>query len=153
MVKLYFSDDKKEREGFESKHPTGIGNFKDESIEEVTGENILEKIPDLVGWITELYRILKPGGMGTFTAPYYNSFQAWQDPRNIRGISQASLNFADKNWREQNGCPDLARCDFEVACNFAIDLTATQRSEIAKEFWLNRYNNVVQSVMFTLKKR
>jgi SAM-dependent methyltransferase len=153
-IYLYFQFvDKKEREGYKSMDMFSMGACDKESIEEITGEGILEKTLSLIDLIEDCYQILKPGGTCTFTAPYYASFQAWQDPRNIRGISQSSLNFADKNWREQNGCPDLAKCDFEVGCNFAIDQTAVQRSEAAKEFWLNRYTNVVQSVMFTLKKR
>lgn len=153
-MKLYFSYDGKQREGFETKIPEDIlGEEFTATVEEITGEGILEKMRDLPGFLDYCHTLLKPEGIATFTAPYYNSFQAWQDPRNIRGISQGSLNFADKTWREQNGCPNLATCDFSVACNFAIDLVATQRSEVAKEFWINRYNNVIQSVQFILTKR
>lgn len=156
-MKIYFNYDRKEREGFEYVKPPSL---KDErlsdsegSVEEITGELVLEKVHYLVSFIEECYRLLKPGGTATFTAPYYDAWQAWQDPRNIRGISQGSLNFASKTWREQNGCPDLATCDFEVGCNFAVDLSATQRSDAAREFWLARYKNVVQSIMFVLTKK
>lgn len=152
--KIYYSFDKKEREGFRTfdpSHPTVATPIF--PVDEIAGEGVLEKVKDLIWFIEMCHKALKPEGIATFTAPYFTSFQAWQDPRNIRGISQASLNFADKTWREQNGCPDLADCDFEVACNFALDLTAVQRSEDAKNFWINRYCNIVQSVMFTLKKR
>lgn len=151
-MKLYFSFDGKEREGFITCNPT-LYECPSGEAEEIAGEFILEKVPNLTQFIENIHDSLKLEGMATFTAPYYAAFQAWQDPRNIRGISQASLNFADKTWRETNGCPDLAKCDFEVGCNFAVDLLAVQRSEPAKEFWLHRYNNVVQSIMFTLKKR
>lgn len=152
-MKIYFSADGKSREGFTTYDPCVANLQESGTVEEITGEGILEKIPDLVSFIQHCYRMLKSEGTCTFTAHYYTSWQAWQDPRNIRGISQASLNFADKNWREQNGCPDLADCDFAVGCNFAIDQVANQRSEAAKEFWLNRYNNIVQSVQFVLTKR
>lgn len=151
--KIYFNYDDKEREGFERFHPAHIVGLDAETFSEITGEGVLEKILDPIAFVENCYRILKPEGIATFTAPYYASWQAWNDPRNIRGICQGSLNFADKTWREQNNCPDLANCDFEVGCNFAIDLVATQRSEVAKEFWINRYTNIIQSIMFTLKKR
>lgn len=155
-MKIYFNYDGKEREGFRtfSADPLISGHLPDVGIiDEIAGEGVLEKVPSLISFIEYCYGMLKSEGTCTFTAPYYACYQAWQDPRNIRGICQGSLNFADKKWREQQGCPDLANCDFEVGCNFAIDQVANQRSEAAKEFWLNRYNNVVQSVMFTLKKR
>lgn len=152
-MKIYFTLDKKEREGFETKDPIYAASFEADSVDEITGEAVLEKVKNLIFFIEACYRILKSGGKATFTAPYYASFQAWADPRNIRGISQASLNFADKKWRDQNNCSELSSADFEVLCNLAVDLQATQRSDMAKEFWLNRYTNVVQSVMFTLTKR
>lgn len=152
MKKIYLNYDGKEREGYESHSRYGFLMDERESVGEICGENVLEKWTDLVDFIRLCYNALKPGGKATFTGPYYNSFQAWADPRNVRSLSQATLNFADKKWREQNNYPNI-ECDFEVKCDFAIDLTAAQRSEQAKEFWLTRYNNVVQSIQFTLTKK
>lgn len=153
-MRLYFSLDKKEREGFTTYDPESSEWFENADVEEIAGEAILEKVKDIIYFIEMCSAVLKPGATATFTAPYFASWQAWSDPRNIRGISQGSLNFADKNWREQNNCPDLCKADFEVGCNMAIDATAANgRSEATKEFWINRYNNVVQSLLFTLKKK
>lgn len=152
-MKIYFSYDEKIREEFTTYSPEKFGSTQPQA-KEIAGEGVLEKVPNLIEFIENVYNSLEPGATATFTAPYFASWQAWSDPRNIRGISQGSLNFADKNWREQNGCPDLCKADFEVGCNMAIDATAANgRSEATKEFWINRYNNVVQSLLFTLKKR
>lgn len=154
-MKIYFTYDKKEREGFHVRDLSLIraDEVYNNEVEEIAGEGILEKIPNLIDFIEECHKLLKPEGTATFTAAHADSTQAWSDPRNIRGITQMSLNFADKTWREQNGVLLDLNCNFEVGCNFAIDLQAAQRSEEAKNFWLSRYNNVIQSVMFTLKKR
>lgn len=156
-MKIYYSYDAKSREGFETRLPEDISGLEElrGTIEEIAGEEVLEKVKDLIYFIDLCYALLIPGGKATFTAPYYTSFQAWQDPRNRRGISQASLNFANKAWREQNkfSLGYKGQADFEVQCNFAIDLVATQRSEDAKAFWLNRYNNIVQSTLFVLEKK
>ena len=154
-MKIYFSYDKKEREGYERKDPANydVWAYGHDNVEEFVGENILEKLPNLIVFIECCYSLLKPGATATFTSPYYNSYQAWCDPRNIRGISQGSLNFADKKWREDNGCPDLCTADFEIGVNYSIDVLTNQRAEDAKAFWLSRYSNVIQSIMFTLKKR
>jgi len=154
--KIYYSFDNKQREGYRTLGP--FARFekdlpKAEEVEEITGEGVLEKVPNLISFIEHCYALLKPGGTATFTAPAFNSFQAWSDPRNIRGISQASLNFADKKWRDENNCPDLCKADFEVGCNYAIDGILNQKSEEAKTFWLARYNNTIQSMMFVLKKK
>lgn len=151
-MKIYYSYNKKEREGFVTKHPEEILLEEEGSVEEISGEDVLEKIPNLPLFFKECYRLLRPGGTAVFTSAYYNSYQAWADPRNIRGISQCSLNFASKIWREQNKCEDLADCNFDVAINFAVDRRASERSDVAKEFWLSFYSNVVQSVLFTLTK-
>ena len=152
MVKLFFNYDNKTREGYVTANPN-LYECPAGEAEEICGEYILEKVPNIIAFVENIYESLKPGGVATFTAHYFDNWQSFEDPRNIRQLSQGSLNFADKNWREQKGCPDLCKADFAVGCNFAIDGIVNQRSEAAKEFWMNRYKNVVQSVQFTLTKR
>lgn len=152
-MKLYFTYDNKEREGFQTKSPEIDFTLLDEgSVEEIAGEEVLEKVPDIIKFINGCYHVLKPGGTAIFAGAYYAAYQAHSDPRNIRGISQASLNFSSKSWREQMKCEGLADCNFEIGINFAADRQATERSDAAKEFWLSRYTNVVQSILFTLTK-
>lgn len=153
-MKIYFNYNlNATREGFETYHPEDSKWYENANVDEIAGENVLEKIKDIIYFIEMCEAVLKPGGVCNFTAPYYDNWQAYEDPRNIRSLSQGSLNFADKKWREQKGCAPLAKCDFEVGCNMAIDLLAVQRSDAAKEFWMNRYKNVIQSLLFTLKKK
>lgn len=123
----------------------------------IKGQGILEKIADLPSFIEAVYHNLKVGGKAEFTSPYYTSTLAWADPTNLRGLSELSMNFASKEWRAQNNFEQTygreLECDFVIGCNFAVDQAALQRSEEAKAFWLVRYNNVAQAVMFSLEKK
>ncbi len=153
-MKIYFTYNSDSREGFESKLPMITCHLPAESIEEIQGENILEKIPDLVQFIDECYRLLPKGGKATFSSPYYASSRAWISPITVRGISEHTLAFADKAWRETNKYTERTiLADFEVTGSFAIEDECMQRSEDARRFWMSRYLNVAQCVLFTLTKR
>ena len=154
-MKIYFTYENKTREGCESVVPLTTGNYESESIEEISGESVLEKVENLPRFLDECYRLLKPGGKAVFSSFYYASVQAWQSPLTKRGISETSLSFADKKWREQNNFSEVdCKCDFEIQASFAIDPSVEkERSEAAKLFWLGKFNNVVQAVLFTLTKR
>ena len=50
-MKIYFSADGKSREGFTTYDPCVANLQESGTVEEITGEGILEKIPDLVSFI------------------------------------------------------------------------------------------------------
>lgn len=152
-MKVYFTYDITEKEGFECRNPVGRFSLESDSVDEIEG-NVIEKVPELVSFIEECYRILKVGGTAKFTAPYYTSALAWGSPSNYRGVSEATLNFASKDWRVANKYTEHPIiCDFEVVGNFIVDAGYTQRADEVKSFWLKHYNNVAQAVMFTLTKK
>lgn len=151
MVKVYYTYDTTEKEGFVCRTPNSFS--ENDSVDEIEG-NVIEKVPDLVQFIEECYRVLRVGGTAKFTAPYYTSALAWGSPLNIRGVSEATLNFASKDWRVANKYTEAdVRCDFEVVGNFIVDQGYTQRADEVKSFWLKHYNNVAQAVIFTLTKK
>lgn len=153
-MKIYFTYNSDSREGFTSKVPLMTSDLAAESIEEIQGENVLEKIPDLVAFVEECYRLLPKGGKAIFSSPYYASSRAWVSPITARGISEHTLAFADKTWRENNKYTERTiLSDFEVTGSFAIEDECMQRSEDARRFWMARYLNVAQCVLFTLTKR
>lgn len=152
-MKVYFTYDTTEKEGFTCLTPSPMVPLNADSVDEIEG-NVIEKVPDLTEFIQECYRILRVGGTAKFTAPYYTSALAWGSPLNVRGISEATLNFASKDWRVQNKYSEATiTCDFEVIGNFAVDANYTQRADEVKSFWLKHYNNVAQAVIFTLTKK
>lgn len=153
-MKIYFTFANDQREGYEAKVPLTTADIPAESVEDIQGQNVLERLPRLQDFIEECYRLLKPGGVAIFSAPHFGSSHAWQSPLNIRGISELSLNFASKSWREQNKYSDtIVTCDFEVAGSFAVEQSFSCRSDEFRGFAMKHYNNVAQAILFTLTKK
>src|SRR6185369_3758780 len=122
LVKIFFTYTNEVKEGFESKLPLGTSDIATESVEEVLGENVIEKVPNIIAFIDEVYRILIPGGIAKFTAPYYSSKGAWSSPLTVRAICDETLNFSNKEWRENNKFTEgNILSNFEVNGQFAIE--------------------------------
>lgn len=153
-MKIFFTYSSEIKEGFDSKIPLGTSDIPTESVEEVLGENVIEKVSNIIAFIDEVYRILAPKGVAKFTAPYYASKGAWSSPLTVRAICDETLNFASKDWREQTKFSEgNIICNFEVNGQFAIEQQVMHRAEEVRHFWLQRYNNVAQAVIFTLTKK
>ena len=152
--KIYFTYGAESKDGFITQLPMTTSILEKETVTEIYGQEVLEKVPDLVAFIEECYRLLKPGGTATFSSCYFNTARAWISPRVVRGIGEFSLNFADKQWREANKFSELqVIADFEVKGNFAIEETFMTRSDDARQWFVRYYGNVVQTVLFVLTKR
>lgn len=153
-MKIHFNYGTGLKDGLTSTKPGTTAVIADGVVEEITGDYVLEKVPDLVEFIKECYRLLPTGGKASFTAHYYAGVNAWASPLNRRGISETSLNFASKDWRTANNFTDVIfDVDFEVVGNFATDASIASRADEVKNFWLNKYLNVVQLVVFNLTKK
>jgi len=77
--------------------------FEDESVDEIFVSHVIEHVPDLIKFMTEVHRILKMGGKGKIIAPYYNSVRCWQDPTHLKAISENAFLYYLRHWREING--------------------------------------------------
>ncbi len=155
-MKIYFTYGTETREDFGSLHPSAINttNIEPNSIDEIQGQDVLEKVPNLIFFIEECYRILKPEAKAIFSSPHFASAAAWRSPLTIRAIGEQSLNFSSKSWREEAKYTEsVVNCDFEVQGSFALEQDVMNRSEEARQFWMRRYVNVAQAVMFTLIKK
>ena len=65
--------------------------FEDDKFELVYACHILEHIRNLQELKTEIYRILKPGGVLACVVPHYLSVDAWGNPQHIRAFSMDSF--------------------------------------------------------------
>lgn len=152
-MKIYFTYGSESRDGCQSRVPLMTSDLADESVDEIWGEGVLEKVPNLVKFICECHRLLKKDGKCTFSSTYYASAQAWSSPMTIRGISECSLNFADAKWRETNKYTEsFVTCNFGIAASFAVNKNDECRSDEVRAFWVNKYLNTVQAILFTLTK-
>jgi hypothetical protein len=153
-MKIYFTFTNRTKEGFESKNPLYTSTIETDSVDEIAGEDVLEKVDNLIHFIEEMFRIMKKGTIANFSSPFYASSNAWLSPLTKRGLSERSLNFSNKAWREQVGYTEAEIvADFDVVTNVAIAEQCMQRSAEARTFWLEHYTNVAQCVLYTLTKR
>ena len=128
--------------------------FADKSVDEAVCNHYIEHTKDIIKFMDELYRILKPGAKALIRAPYYNSVRGWQDPTHTRLISEATFLYYNKDWRTQNKLDHYPiHCDFDY--NFGYDFTPdwAMRSEEAKAFALRHYTNVVSDIQVILIKK
>ena len=65
--------------------------IESDSAEDIVCSHYVEHTTDLIKFMDEVYRILKPGGKIKIIAPYYTSIRCWQDPTHKRAISDATF--------------------------------------------------------------
>lgn len=129
-------------------------DIKSESVEDMLCYHYIEHTKDLIKFMNECHRILKPGGVLRIIAPYYSSIRAWQDPTHTRSISEYTFLYFNENWRKQNMLdhyPTDTDFDFVYGYNFAQDWQ--NRSEEARAFALKHYINVAEDIHVTLTKK
>lgn len=128
--------------------------FPDNSVDEAVCSHYIEHTKDIIKFMNEVHRILKPGAKILIVAPYYNSMRAWQDPTHTRVISETSFLYYNKDWRVQNKLdhyPITADFDFTFGYNITPDWAA--RAEEARAFAIRHYTNVVSDIQAVLSKR
>ena len=130
--------------------------FKDDSVDEVFCSHYIEHVSDMVQFINEVHRILKPGAPATIVAPYYASMRAWQDPTHRRAISEATFLYFNKAWRETNTVDFKylgITADFDFTYGYVMTPDWANRSEEARSFAIRHYMNVVNDIQVVLRKR
>jgi len=151
-IHLTYGNDKKE--GFEERLPDALAAMPDESVDEINGHDVLEKVPNLHQFLEHCYRVLRWDGVCNFSSTYFASSEAFSSPLSKRGISELSLNFANKAWREANNYSELdVIANFEIVGNFAIEDKVMCRAVEVRTHWTTHYQNVVKRIIFTLTKK
>lgn len=126
----------------------------DNSVDQIVCNHYIEHTNDLIKFMEDLYRILKPGATALIRAPYYNSVRAWQDPTHTRVISEATFLYYNQDWLKANRLDHYgisADFDFSFGYDFMPDWAL--RSEEAKAFALRHYTNVVADIQVLLTKK
>jgi SAM-dependent methyltransferase len=77
----------------------GLAVLAEESFEAAIAHDVLEHLPDLTAAMTNVLRLLKPGGVFDVLVPYDLSLGAWQDPTHVRAFNERSwLYYTDWHW-------------------------------------------------------
>jgi SAM-dependent methyltransferase len=66
--------------------------FADNEFEEIISRHTVEHVPDVMAFITELYRITKPGGRIKLVAPHYTNPDWANDPTHRNHINSYTFN-------------------------------------------------------------
>ena len=128
--------------------------LKANSVDEGNISHYIEHVQDLVKFMNELHRVLKPGAECTILAPYYSSIRAWQDPTHVRAISEATFLYFNQEWMKTNGLDHYGiTADFDFSYGYSLDPTWQNRSEEARAFAIQHYINVVSDIQVVLKKK
>lgn len=127
--------------------------IEDDCVEEAIAYHYVEHTKDLIGFMNELYRVMKIGGVCTITSPFYNSIRAWQDPTHTRAISDQTFMYFNTKWRRYSNVEHYPiRCNFEPQFEFILFSNWLNRSEEEKRFAIQHYTNVVADIKATLTK-
>lgn len=66
--------------------------FKDSEFDMVVSNHVVEHVPDVMAFITELYRITKPGGRIRLLTPHYTNPDWANDPTHRNHINSYTFN-------------------------------------------------------------
>lgn len=128
--------------------------FKANSVDEVHISHYIEHVKDLVKFMNELHRVMKPGAQCTIVAPYYSSMRAWQDPTHVRAISEATFLYFNQEWLKNNKLDHYkVTADFDFSYGYALHPEWQNRSEESRAFAIQHYLNVVSDIQVVLTKR
>lgn len=128
--------------------------FPDNSVDEAVCSHYIEHTRDLIKFMDEVWRIMKPGKQVLIRAPYYNSVRAWQDPTHTRVISEATFLYYNKDWRVTNKLDHYPiKADFDYSFGYDYTPDWAMRSEEARAFATRHYTNVVMDIQVVLTKK
>ena len=155
MSKIYLSyGSEAAPEGFLSLKPVDLLTIDANTVEEIQGPSILEKVPNLVSFMDAVYDVLIPGSKAVFQSGYYGCATAFMSPLINRSLSEHSMNWCSKSWREQNKYTEIKTdIDFDIAVGLATDSALNLRTDEIQILWRNTRLNCVLQVHFTLTKK
>jgi predicted SAM-dependent methyltransferase len=101
--------------------------FEPDSVEGARSSHLVEHLPDLVGFMQELHRVMKPGALIEIQHPYQFNVRAWQDPTHVRCLNEVSWFYFDKEWRGGAEWGGYGDTDFKLVELDAIPMPDWQK--------------------------
>jgi SAM-dependent methyltransferase len=79
--------------------------FDDDSVDQVDAIDVVEHLDDVVRFMNECWRILRPGGTLEIHAVSWQSENLWRDPTHKRGFHYDTFRYFDPSteWGERYG--------------------------------------------------
>jgi SAM-dependent methyltransferase len=75
---------------------TGTLPFRDNAVDEVLLQHVVEHILDISALMREVVRIGKPGALVRVITPHFSSLGSWKDPTHIHHLSYFSMDHFEK---------------------------------------------------------
>ncbi len=66
--------------------------FADDEFDKVVSRHVVEHVPDVISFVTEIYRITKPGGRIKIVTPHYSNPDWATDPTHRNHLNSYSFN-------------------------------------------------------------
>lgn len=125
--------------------------FENSEFEVVYSNQVLEHVPNMIGLIEEIHRILVPGGLLVAHVPYFRSSWAAVDPTHVRNFTLGSLDyfvegsFAHEGYRFSD--VSYSKIEVFLDSNYPPSFLRWFFSKLALR-WPNRFENSVLSFIY-----
>ena len=83
--------------------------FEDNTFEYIYCHHVIEHIADIVRFMEEVHRILKPGGNLMIYTPHFSSSNSWTDPTHNHHLGYFSFDYFSDNGDKENDLYSSAR--------------------------------------------
>ena len=67
--------------------------FDENSVDEVRSSHCFEHLDNLVALMEDIHRMLKPGGLLTFTVPHVSNIEFFRDPTHKRPFTLGTMDY------------------------------------------------------------
>jgi SAM-dependent methyltransferase len=97
--------------------------FRDNSVDEIICNHVLEHIHNFTPLVKELRRVCKPNAKIYIRCPFYSSWGQWNDPTHVRFFSLYTFDyFNPSNYSHECGVAENGKPMFDIKTefNFAI---------------------------------
>ena len=130
--------------------------FESDQFDEVVCRHVIEHVPDVIGLVTELHRITKPGGRLKIVTPHYSNPDWATDPTHRNHFNSYSFNcfvkdqtpfpfYTDVELRAIDVRVSLANLWRAIGIEFVVNLDRYSPSfRFTRKFWEFYLSNVVR---------
>lgn len=129
---------------------------KDDSIDELHTSHFVEHVADLIAFMNEAYRVLRPGGLMVIRHPYQFSLDAWQDPTHVRALNEVTWNYFGRQWRIDNKLEHYLGITTDFDYLEALPAPTEEYENATPEGFqraMRKFVNVCRELRVTLRKR
>lgn len=99
--------------------------FKDNSVEEVIANHVLEHVNNFIPLMHELHRVCKKGAIIKIRAPFYSYVSYYSDPTHVRFFTPWTFKYFEKGeYSHEVGAKDDMFKVKKVTINFGIGASA-----------------------------